>query len=127
MLLPKWRFFIVTALAVLAACLIFLISVNSILIPVRWFFGFVLSLILPGYCLLQALFPQKEMNMAEMLCLVPSLSFLILALDGLLVNFLFGNLDVLLLMLFLSGEILTLNTIAAFEGPFKNALKRKSS
>jgi uncharacterized membrane protein len=74
--------------------------------------------------LLRALVPQKELTMAETLCLVPSLSFFILALDGLLANFLFGSIDVLLLTLFLSVEVLTLNTIGAFGRPFKKALKQ---
>ena len=115
--LPKLkdrRLWFAAILTVIADLLVFTIGGDSVLLPLRWFVSLVFSLVLPGFCLLGALFPKKELGIAETTCLSVILSFGILALDGLLVNSLFGKIDLVPVMLFLSLEVLALTIIAVF-------------
>jgi len=104
-------------LTVLADCVVIMIAKESALVPIKWFFGSVLSLILPGYSFIQAALARKRLSPIMTLCLVPNLSFLILALDGLAVVFLFGSLNVMFLLLFLSAEVFMFSIIAAVDFP----------
>jgi uncharacterized membrane protein len=106
------RLWYALVITVTADLLVFTIGGDSVLLPLRWLVGFVFSLILPGYCLLGALSLKKELRIAETICLSVILSFGILALNGLLVNSLFGRIDLIALMLFLSLEVLALMTVA---------------
>lgn len=106
--------------------LVFTIGGDSVLLPLRWLVGFVFSLILPGYCLLGALALKKELRIAETICLSVILSFGILALNGLLVNSLFGRIDLMALMLFLSLEVLALMTVAVSRYQEQSVSRKKS-
>jgi uncharacterized membrane protein len=87
---------------------------DSVLLPLRWFVGLAFSLVLPGYCLLGALFPKKELEIAETICLSVISSFGILTLNGLLVNSLLGRIDLVVLVCFLSLEVLALTMLTVF-------------
>ncbi len=74
----------------------FLALVASVLLPedgtplsyVRYAFGFVLAAFLPGYCLTQALFPQKNsMDEIERLTFSIGLSFAVTAIVALFLSF----------------------------------------
>jgi len=106
-----WSAAILTAAA---DFLVFAINVDSMLLPLRWLVAFAFSLVLPGYCLLGALALERELGIAETICLSVILSFGILALNGLLVNSMLGRIDLMPLMLFLSFEVLALMIMTAF-------------
>lgn len=108
------RLWFAIILTVVANFAVFTISGDSPLLPLRWFASLVFSLVLPGYCLLGASFPKKELGSAETICLSVILSFGILALDGLLVSSLFGEMDIMTIMLFSSLEVLALMIITVF-------------
>jgi uncharacterized membrane protein len=112
--LKDWRLWFAAILTVTADFLVFAIGGDSVLLPLRWFVTLVFSLVLPGYCLLGALVLEKELGIAETICLSVILSFGILALNGLLVNSLLGKIDLMLLMLFLSLEVLALAMVTVF-------------
>lgn len=104
----------VAILTVTADVLVFAIGSDSVLLPLRWFVSLVFSLVLPGYCLLGALFLKKELGIAATICLSVISSVTILALNGLLVNSLLGRIDLMLLMLFLTLEVLAFTMVTVF-------------
>jgi uncharacterized membrane protein len=124
-MLKDRRLLFAAILTVTADFLVFTIGGDSVLLPLRWFVGSVFSLIFPGYCLLGALLLKKELGIAETICLSVTLSFGILALNGLLVNSLFGKIDLVLLMLFLSLEVLALTMVTVFRYQGQSILKGK--
>ena len=57
------------------------------LVYVRYLFGLVFVLFLPGYCLIKALFSSKELDNIERLALSVGLSLALVPLVGLLLNY----------------------------------------
>ncbi len=80
-----WGSFVVIALALLAVSLIpDLFPLNT----VRWLLGSILVLYLPGYSLIQLLFPKgKEIDSLERFALSIGLSLAVVPLIGLVLNF----------------------------------------
>jgi uncharacterized membrane protein len=61
---------------------------ESSLTPARYVLSFVFILFIPGYCLIEAMFPAKDsLDIVERFALSIALSFTITALTGLLLNF----------------------------------------
>ena len=116
-LLKDRRLWSAAILTVTADFLVFAAGDDSVLLPLRWLVTLVFSLVLPGYCLLGALVLEKELGIAETICLSVILSFGVLALNGLLVNSLLGRIDLIVLMLFLSLEVLALTIVTVFRHP----------
>jgi len=82
-----------------------------VFMPLRWVISLIFSLVLPGYCLLEALFPPNEIDLVVKACLSVILSFCLLALVGLALNYLFGDISLLNLLFFISFEIISLATL----------------
>ena len=119
------RLWFAAILVVTADFLILAIGTDSVLLPLRWLVSIVFSLVLPGYCLVVALFSKKELGIAETICLSVVSSFGILALNGLLVNSLLGRIDLVLLMCFLSLEVLSLIMSTVFKHREQNVPEEK--
>ena len=83
----RW-FWAVFSLAVLASIMVFFVPEDSFpLVYVRYLFGAVFVLFLPGYCLIKALFSSKELDNIERLALSVGLSLALVPLVGLLLNY----------------------------------------
>lgn len=109
------RFWLILAVTILTDVTVLKISEFSVFIPLRWVISLIFSLVLPGYCLLEALFSPNEIDLVVKACLSVILSFCLLALVGLLINYLFGNITLLNLMIFISFEIIILATIGGLK------------
>lgn len=84
-------FWIIIALAVTTNILVFQVSEQSVLMPIRWVVGYSFCFFVPGYCAIKVLFPKKELDIVETMLLSIALSLAILPLVGLVVNFVVGN------------------------------------
>ena len=83
----RW-FWAVFSLAVLASIMVFFVPEDSFpLVYVRYLFGAVFVLFLPGYCLIKALFSSKELDNIERFALSVGLSLALVPLVGLLLNY----------------------------------------
>jgi hypothetical protein len=107
------RLWITISLTVITNILVFLISEQSVLLPLRWVAGYLFCFFVPGYSAINLLFPKKELNAVEKLILSIAMSLAILPLVGLLVNFVTGSLALPFIMISLSALILAL-TVADY-------------
>ncbi|MBS7643654.1 DUF1616 domain-containing protein [Candidatus Bathyarchaeota archaeon] len=84
----RW-FWIVVGLIALTILSVFLIpSEATSLAYIRWIFGFIFILFLPGYCFVEALFPKREeLDDIERVALGIGLSLAISPLTALVLNF----------------------------------------
>jgi hypothetical protein len=74
--------------SLLTVLVIYLISANSVLVPVRWLLGSVFVLFVPGYVTVEALFPKaRELDGIERFALSVGLSLALVPLIGLLLNY----------------------------------------
>jgi hypothetical protein len=82
-------FWATLTLAVLTFASILLVpATEASLSYLRYFFGFVLVVFLPGYCLTETLFPKKDaLDIIERITLSVGLSFAVTALVGLFLSF----------------------------------------
>ena len=86
--------------------------IGNIIKYVRYFFGSIFVLFLPGYSLTKALFPQKEIDDLERAALSIGMSLAIVAINALVLNFLPWGISTTPLTLSLLGLTLTFSTIA---------------
>jgi uncharacterized membrane protein len=100
------RFWIPLALTLGTDLLVFSVQENLILSLVRWGLTFTFSIFVPGYCLLILLFPRRELDAVETICVSVGLSFAILSIVGLFTNFMMGSIAIQFLMPVLSIVIL---------------------
>jgi uncharacterized membrane protein len=100
------RFWIPLALTLGTDLLVFSVQENLILSLVRWGLTFTFSIFVPGYCLLILLFPRRELDAVETICVSVGLSFAILSIVGLFTNFMMGSIAMQFLMPVLSIVIL---------------------
>lgn len=100
------RFWIPLALTLGTDLLVFSVQENLILSLVRWGLTFTFSIFVPGYCLLILLFPRRELDAVETICVSIGLSFAILSIVGLFTNFMMGSIAIQFLMPVLSIVIL---------------------
>ena len=81
-------FWIVVALSIASSVSVFIISDGAYpLAYLRYVFGSVLVLFLPGFCLIKALFPQKTFDEIERVMLSVGLSLVVVPLLGLFLNY----------------------------------------
>lgn len=95
-------FWIIVSLTVIANILVFQVSEQSVLMPMRWVVGYLYCFFIPGYCAIRALFPKKELDAIETALLSIALSLAIIPLVGLIVNFVMGSIALPLIMFSLS-------------------------
>jgi len=82
---------------------------------VRYAFGFVLAVFLPGYCLTQTLFPRKNtMDEIEKFTFSVGLSFAVTALIGLFLSFTPVRLTLTTALLTLSSIVIVLALVALY-------------
>lgn len=88
--LSSWAtwFWVVFGLAVVTSAMVFVVPEGAFpLIYVRYVFGSVFVLFLPGYSLIRVLFGSKELGGLERLALSVGLSLVLVPLAGLLLNY----------------------------------------
>jgi len=86
--------------------------IGNIIKYVRYLFGSIFVLFLPGYSLIKVLFPQKEIDDLERAALSIGMSLAIVAINALVLNFLPWGISTTPLTLSLLGLTLTFSTIA---------------
>jgi len=86
--------------------------VGDIIKYTRYLFGSIFVLFLPGYCLIKALFPLKEIDTIERTALSIGISLAIVAINALILNFLPWGISIIPITLSLLGITLTFSTIA---------------
>jgi hypothetical protein len=107
------RLWITVSLTVITNILVFSISEQSVLLPLRWVAGYLFCFFVPGYGAMNLLFPKKELTVVEKLILSIAVSLAIIPLVGLFVNFVIGSLALPVIMVSLSTLVLAL-AIAAY-------------
>lgn len=74
--------------SLLTVLVIYSVSADSVLVPVRWLLGSVFVLFVPGYVTVEALFPKsRELDGIERFALSIGLSLALVPLIGLLLNY----------------------------------------
>lgn len=101
-------FWIIVALTVTTNILVFQISEQSILLPIRWVIGYLFCFFIPGYCAIKLLFPKRELDAVETVIFSVALSLAIIPLVGLVVNFVIGSIALPFIMFSLSLLVFTL-------------------
>ena len=86
--------------------------IGSIFIYVRYLFGSIFVLFLPGYSFIKALFPVKEIDNVERAALSIGMSLAIVAINALILNYTPWGISTTPITLSLLGLTLTLSTIA---------------
>jgi peptidoglycan/LPS O-acetylase OafA/YrhL len=107
------RLLITISLTVITNLLVFSISEQSVLLPLRWVTGYLFCFFVPGYAAINLLFPKKGLTVVEKLILSIAVSLAIIPLVGLFVNFVIGSLALPFIMTSLSVLVLAL-TIADY-------------
>jgi len=103
---------IVIALTVTTNILVFLVSEQSVLIPIRWVVGYSFCFFIPGYCAVKVLFPKKELDIVETVLISVALSLAIIPLVGLVANFVIGSIALPPIMFSLSLVVFILASTA---------------
>lgn len=62
---------------------VYLIPINSFFSWITYFFGFTFVAFLPGYCLINAIFREKKLDLIEKIVLSVALSFSLVGVSGL--------------------------------------------
>ena len=101
--------------ATLGLATVLLIPDHFPLVAVRWVTGSILALFLPGYALLQLLFPKgRAMDSFERFALDIGLSLAIVPLVGLILNFTPWGIRFIPVTISISAFTITFLTVAAF-------------
>ena len=86
-----WFWFTIGLTFLAFISIMFFSESGALLSYLRYAFGFILAVFLPGYCLTEALFPRKNsMDEIERFTFSVGLSFAVTALVGLFLSFTFG-------------------------------------
>ncbi|MCK5563468.1 DUF1616 domain-containing protein [Candidatus Bathyarchaeota archaeon] len=86
--------------------------IGRILLYVRYLFGSIFVLFLPGYSFIKALFPVKEIDNVERAALSIGMSLAIVAINALILNYTPWGISTNPITLSLLGLTLTLSTVA---------------
>jgi len=86
--------------------------IGGILLYVRYLFGSIFVLFLPGYSFIKALFPVKEIDNVERAALSIGMSLAIVAINALILNYTPWGISTNPITLSLLGLTLTLSTVA---------------
>lgn len=77
-----------TSLLIVLTTIITILFNNQLMVPLRWFFGSILVLYLPGYAIIEALYPEnRSLGNLERVALSLGLSLAVVPLIGLLLNY----------------------------------------
>lgn len=101
-------FWPIIAVTIITNILVFQVSEQSVLIPIRSIIGYLFCFFIPGYCAIKVLFPKKELDIVETAILSIALSLAIIPLVGLTVNFVIGSIALQPIMFSLSLLVFTL-------------------
>lgn len=106
-------YWVVLVLSIVSSVSVFILPGSVFPIAyVRYFFGSLFVLFLPGFCLLKTLFPEKRAEPVEQGVLSVGLSLIIVPLVSFFLNFTFWGITVLTLILSLAPFTLVFATIA---------------
>jgi len=87
-------------LNVIAIASVFIIPENAfLLVYIRYFFGSIFVFFLPGFCLIKALFPRKELDQTERAILSIAISLTIIPMISYLLNFTYWGITIVPLTL----------------------------
>lgn len=95
-------FWPIIAVTIIANILVFQVSEQSVLMPLRWVVGHLFCFFIPGYCAVKVLFPKKQLDIVETMLINIALSLAIISLVGLTVNFVIGSITLQPIMFSLS-------------------------
>jgi uncharacterized membrane protein len=107
----KW-FGTIVLYTVLPLVCVYLIPSNSALAFFTYFFGFTFVAVVPGYCLINFLFQEGKLDLAEKAVLSVALSFSIAGISGLFLGLSPIGIDVRSITISLSGIVLVLAFLA---------------
>lgn len=106
-------YWVVVALNIAATASVIIIPDTAFpTVYVRYLFGAILVLILPGFCLIKALFPQKEFDQIERAALAVGMSLVIVPLVAFLLNYTFWGITIITLIVSLVPFTVACATIA---------------
>jgi hypothetical protein len=103
----------ITVLAIITTVIVFIIPENAYpLVYARYLLGSIFVLFLPGYTLIKALFPTKEIDQIERAALSIGMSLALVPITGLLLNYTPWGIRLTPVTLSLLALTLTLATVA---------------
>jgi hypothetical protein len=106
-------YWIIMVLNVAAVASAFVIPENAFpMVYVRYLFGSIFAFFLPGFCLIKALFPQKELEQIERATLSVGISLSIVALISFLLNYTYWGITIATLTMSLVTLTVTFATVA---------------
>lgn len=106
-------YWITMVLNVTAVASVFIIPENAFpIVYVRYVFGSIFVFFLPGFCLIKALFPQKELDQIERAILSVGISLTIVPVISYLLNFTYWGITIVTLTLSLVALTATFATVA---------------
>jgi len=106
-------YWIIMVLTIAASASAFAIPENAFpIVYVRYLFGSIFVLFLPGFCLIKALFPKKELDGIERAALSVGVSLIIVPLVSFLLNFTSWGITIIALTLSLIALTATFATFA---------------
>ena len=106
-------YWIIMVLNVTAVASAFIIPENAFpIVYVRYLFGSIFVFFLPGFCLIKALFPQKELEQIERAVLSVGISLAIVALISFLLNYTYWGITIATLTMSLVALTVTFATVA---------------
>ena len=106
-------YWIIMVLNVTAIASVFIIPENAFpIVYVRYLFGSIFAFFLPGFCLIKALFPQKELDPIERAILSVGISISIVPLVSYLLNLTYWGINIVNLTLSLAVLTVTFTAVA---------------
>ena len=100
------------ALGAVAASLVLISATSGVALYLRYVFGSVLVLFLPGYALIEALYPKRELDELTRFALSIGLSLALVPLTGLVLNYTPFGIRLLPVAISLAGLTVALLTVA---------------
>jgi hypothetical protein len=106
-------YWIIMVLNVTAVASVFIIPEDAFpIVYMRYLFGSIFAFFLPGFCLIKALFPQKELDQIERAILSVGISLIIVPLISYLLNFTYWGITIATLTMSLVALTVTFATVA---------------
>ena len=120
-------FWTVIILTLLGVSLVYLTSLAGFLMPLRYVIGSLLILFIPGYVLVEALYPgEKDLSPLERLALSIGLSLAIVPLIGLVLNYTPWGIRLDPILISLSIYIISISILAVYRKSRRIILLRKT-
>jgi uncharacterized membrane protein len=103
---------------------VYLIPQNSFFSSITYFFGFTFVAFTPGYCLINAVFKEKKLDLIEEVVLSVALSFSLVGIIGLFLGLSTFGISINSIIITLSGVVFILAIIAFLRKNRINSFKK---